>query len=276
MNKQAVWSIARKDMRGITSNIQIWLPMLILPLILGVILPGVLVTAAGRADLAAAKESRYIIEMIDNLPPGDLKNLLAGLPSLNHKLVYVLINYMFAPLFLLIPVMASSVIGANSFVGEKERKTLESLLFAPIDLQSLFLGKVLSAFIPAMAVSWCTFILYGVTVNSIAYPMFRSLIFPNWNWLALLVWVIPVLSISIILINVLISAKVKGYQEAYQLGGLVILPVLGLVAGQMTGLLFLNSATLLIIGAAIFAVNLWLFRRVARWNSRNKLFESQV
>ena len=45
--------------------------------------------------------------------------------------------------------MISSVVAASSFVGEKERKTLESLLYTPIDIASLFWGKLLSAFIPA-------------------------------------------------------------------------------------------------------------------------------
>lgn len=39
---------------------------------------------------------------------------------------------------LMIPVMASSVMAASSFVGEKEKHTLETLLYSPLSLKQLF------------------------------------------------------------------------------------------------------------------------------------------
>lgn len=84
---------------------------------------------------------------------------------LKEQLVYLFVNYMMASLFLLIPVITASAIAANSLVGEKERKTLESLLFALITVKELFVSKVLSSFIPAFGVSFISFILSGVIIN---------------------------------------------------------------------------------------------------------------
>ena len=44
----------------------------------------------------------------------------------------MLVNgYLLAPLFLIVPLMVSAVLAADAFAGEKERKTLESLLHLP-------------------------------------------------------------------------------------------------------------------------------------------------
>ena len=44
----------------------------------------------------------------------------------------MLVNgYLLAPLFLIVPLMVSAVLAADAFAGEKERRTLESLLHLP-------------------------------------------------------------------------------------------------------------------------------------------------
>jgi ABC-2 type transport system permease protein len=276
MNKTAIWALAKKDMRMIGTNTQIWLPMIIVPLLLGVILPGALVWMGKSLDLSSMKGMDAIAKLIEKLPSGGLRDTLMGMPDMNHQLVYLVVNYMFAGMFLLIPVMASSVIGSNSFVGEKERRTLESLLFAPISVMELFLGKMLSAFLPSMALSVGTFLLYGIVVDSFSYGMFDGLIFPSWNWIVLILWVTPALSLCTILACVLISARVKGFQEAQQLSGVIVLPVLALVVGQMSGVMFLSAFVMFLIGAVLLLLCLVLLRPIMKMNQRHVLFERQV
>ncbi|MEB1806238.1 MAG: ABC transporter permease subunit [Bacillaceae bacterium] len=276
MNKKAMWSIAVKDMRAITSNIQIWLPMLIVPLILGVVLPGALLITARFFDLSMVGNTDMIVNVIQDLPEGGLRDSLEVLPTLNHQLIYFFMLYGFTPFFMLIPAMASSVISANSFVGEKERKTLESLLLAPISIKTIFVGKILSAFIPAVIITFFTAILYGIVTNIIAYPMFDQMIFPTWGWVILIIWITPLLSLLVILFNIIISAKVKGYQEAYQLGGIIVLPIVGLLVSQLTGLLFLSNFVLIFIGFIILIMNIIFLQIAAKWNDRFRLSEQQI
>ncbi|MGB8955892.1 MAG: ABC transporter permease subunit [Tumebacillaceae bacterium] len=276
MNKTAMWAIAQKDMNAIRTNSQIWVPMIIVPLVLGVILPVVAVIVIKSMGADSINSLNKIVELIGKLPAGDLKDSFDSLPTVNHQLIYMLVNYFFVPFFLLIAVMASMMIAANSFVGEKERRTLESLLFAPIDITALFVGKVLAAFLPAMVLTLTTFILYGGLVNALTYSMFDGLLVPTWNWLTLIVWVVPMISLCTILFCTLISARVKGFQEAQQLGGVIVLPVVGLVISQATGLMFLQTSVLLIIGAVLLAANLLLLRQIAKMNQRDVLFEKQV
>ncbi|HEU4965008.1 MAG TPA: ABC transporter permease subunit [Bacilli bacterium] len=276
MNREAMWAIANKDIRAIRTNIQLWLPMVIVPLVLGLILPTVGVLVVKNLDVSGMSDAEELVNMITSLPVGDLKSHVEGLPTLNHRLVYMLVNYMTAPFFMLIAVMASMIIATNSFVGEKERRTLESLLFAPIDTMSLFLGKVLAAFIPAMVLTLGTVSVYGVVVDALTYSWFGGLVFPTFNWLPLVLWVTPTISLCTILISVLISARVKGFQEAQQLAGVIVLPVVALVIGQATGLMLLQTSVMLIIGAVLLVISLGLLKPIAKLNDRNVLFERQV
>ncbi|MGZ4107766.1 MAG: ABC transporter permease subunit [Tumebacillaceae bacterium] len=275
MNKTAVWAIAQKDMGVIRSNKQILLPMIIVPLVIGVILPTVLLLVAKSVDVSA-KDLNSIMNMVQKLPAGELRDQLLSMPSVNHQVIYLAVNYFLAPLFLLIPVMSSTIIAANSFVGEKERRTLESLLFAPIDVKSLFIGKVLSALIPTLLLTLGSFVMFGLVADGVGYSMFGRLIFPNWNWVVLMLWVVPSISLCTILFNVLISARVKGFQEAQQIGGLIVLPVIAMVVAQVSGLMFVQPTLLLIIGAVLLVISLVLLQRIAKLNDRQVLFEKQV
>ncbi|MEK4434328.1 MULTISPECIES: ABC transporter permease [Paenibacillus] len=275
-NRQAIKALVRKDIRAITASIQLWLPMLIVPLIIGVTMPAILIWLASRVELRSIGNIGFLLDSLDILSSSGQIPELASMATDNHRIVYYLALYMFAPLFLIIPVMASSILTANSFAGEKERKTLEGLLFTPISMDTLFKGKVLAALIPSILLSWITFLIYGIIANILMYPMFEALMFPNWNWIILVLWVVPSCSLMVILLNVLISAKVRGFQEAYQLGGLIVIPLLALIAGQASGMLLISPVLLLLIGAALLLISLVLLRLVALWNSRQQLAESQI
>jgi ABC-2 type transport system permease protein len=275
-NYKALWTVAVKDMKAIGSVMQVWLPMLILPILFTVVLPGVLILGARFSGLQGMGNFDQMMGALQNLPAGTLRDAILAWKDPLQQFVYFGVNYFFAPFFLMIPLMAASVISANSFAGEKEQQTLESLLFAPIDIVSLFVGKLLASFIPAMLLTLLCSVLYGVVVNLTAFPLFHKAIFPAANWLFLIFWVTPFLSLFATFVNVLVSAKVKGFQEAYQLSGLVILPVLALLFSQLAGILFLDSMVLFIIGAILLITDLILIQTMGRYLNRNQLFESQV
>ena len=56
--------------------------------------------------------------------------------------------------------MTSAVIAADSFAGEKERKTLEALLYTPTTDLELFTGKVLAPWLAAVAVSTIGYVVF--------------------------------------------------------------------------------------------------------------------
>lgn len=276
MSKRAAKAIIIKDIKAISSNIQLWLPMIIVPLIFSMVIPLVLVLPVRFTDLSTMGNIETILNLFQQLPPGTLRETVFAFATVQQQIVYFTVNYLFAPFFLIIPLMAASVIGANSFAGEKERKTLENLLFAPLDLNTLFGAKILAAFLPATFLSIICSFLYGIVVNIAAYPLFGRLIFPEENWLLLLLWVTPALSLGAVFVNVFISARVKGFQEAFQLSGLVILPVLTLFIAQLMGVLLVNNTFLWCLGAVLWLINIFLVKKTGRLLNRNQLFTSQV
>lgn len=270
----AVWALASKDIRAIGSNLQVWLPMLIVPLIIGVILPGGLIWAMLR--FGAGPQGADIMQLLEQIPAGSLRDVLSGFGSIPQQAAFFIANYLLAPFFLLIPLMAASTVSADSFAGEKERGTLESLLFSPVSVTALFLGKVLAAFLPAMALALVTFLLTVVTVNGVAWPWMQRLFFPTLNWLPLLLLVIPLICLGAIFLNVFISARVRTFQAAYQLGGLVVLPIIGLLVGQLSGVLLLDISLIMWLSLALLIVDGLLLLLLRRFLDRPQLFESQI
>jgi ABC-2 type transport system permease protein len=276
INKNIVWTIAMKDIKGITSNKQVLIGLIILPLIFAVIFPTVFILLLNFVPLTSTEVETMTNTILSALPNGHSKDMINQLPSFNHQMIYVVVNYLLGSMFLLIPVINSMMIALNSFVGEKERGTLESLLFAPITVKELFIGKVLSAFVPTIVLTVGSFVIFGVITTAITYPIFNGFIFPNTNWLLLVFWLSPILTLFTILIEVLVSARSKSFQEAQQIGGLVILPIVGLFVGQATGMLIISPIILLLVGMFLLMINVLLIFLISKYNNRNTLFESQV
>jgi ABC-type Na+ efflux pump permease subunit len=158
-------------------------------------------------------------------------------------------------MFLIMPLMFSAIIGAESFVGERERKTLEALLYSSATDTELFVGKVLAGVVPAVGLSWISYLVYAVVVNAFSYSMMGSIWFPLASWWPLMFWLTPAFSVLGISATVLVSSRVKTFMEAYQVSGSLVLLVLGLVAGQISGVLYLGVWTSMLIGAGIWLVN---------------------
>jgi fatty-acid desaturase len=69
----------------------------------------------------------------------------------------------------------------------------------------------------------------------------------------------------------LISSKVSTFQDAYQLGALVVLPVLLLVFGQIAGVLYLNVLAVLLVGLV-----LWLVDAAILWYGIRTFHRSEI
>ena len=53
---------------------------------------------------------------------------------------------------------------------------------------------------------------------------------------------------------VVVSARVRGFQEAYQLGGVIVLPVVALVVAQLAGAVVLDARLAILLGAVVWAI----------------------
>ena len=190
-----------------------------------------------------------------DMMPKDLQQSLAGYNE-NQMMIVVLLTYFLAPMYLIVPLMVASVIASDSFAGEKERKTLEALLYSPTSDRDLFVGKMLAAWIPAVIVAWLGFVLYSVVANVAAWQTMGEIFFPNLMWIVLALWVAPAVAGLGLGVTVLVSARAQSFQEAYQISGIVVLPVLLLIVGQATGLMYFSLGLVLLLGLAFWVVAL--------------------
>ena len=155
--------VFKKDWIEIRRNWQVILPIVVLPLIISVVLP-VIITSIPSLVPASQLQPTGGEALIQNLP-ASVQELLAGMTDM-QSMVYVMALYFFAPFFLIIPLMASSVIASDSFAGEKERKTIEALLATPISDSELLFGKMLVSFVPSMFVTIVSFVMCCLLVSS--------------------------------------------------------------------------------------------------------------
>jgi ABC-type Na+ efflux pump permease subunit len=257
MNTRAIQAIVRKDLKVALQNKGVLLPIIILPVILFVVLPWVMAYASTMAGATGMSISN-VDELLARMPAG-LLNELSRYTQQQQIVVFTLV-YMLAPMFLIMPLMVSSVLAADSFAGEKERKTLEALLYTPTTDRELFTAKLLGAWTAAVAVALLSFILYAVMVNAAGWQSIGRLFFPNWMWIALVLWVTPAVAGLGLVVMVFVSARAQGFQDAYQIGGLVVLPVILLMVGQLSGVMYFSLGVVLFVGLVI-----WLIVLVLLW-----------
>jgi len=262
-------ALAEKDLRESTANTQVLLPMAIIPLVFVVLYPVALLVALRYPG--AVPE---LAELTKSLP-SDLLPAMAGL-DVAGSVAYFATVYVFSPFFLLIPVMVATILAANSFAGEKERHTLEGLLYTPLTDTELIVAKIAGSVIPAVAFAWVCFAIYSAIVLTLGTPFVGRVFFPTANWWVLMVLVVPAAALFVTVITTWVSAKVRGYQEANSMAALAVLPVLGLVIGQVSGAMIAGAGVFAVIGVVLTVADVALVWLVIKTFSREKAVSSYV
>lgn len=270
INRQALYYIARKDLTAVLRSRMVVLPMVLVPIILLVIMPSVLGIGLQLANNPSVN-LREFEEFIGLLPPA-LQQSLMGY-SLVQQVTVAALVYFLAPLYLIVPLMVSSVIAADSFAGEKERKTLEALLYTPTTDRELFMAKIIGPWLAAIAVGWLSFVAYCVVGNIVGWLQLERLLFPNALWLALAFWLGPAVAGLGLGLTVWVSARVSTFQEAFQLGGLIVLPIIALVVGQASGVMYFSVGLVLLLGLVVWLLNIAVLRWAFAAFRRNALAE---
>jgi ABC-2 type transport system permease protein len=268
VNARAVWAIARKDVTVVRRSRAMMVPLVAVPVVLLVVLPAVLllIPALTAGDPRAADEFRQVLDAL----PAAVRAELVGRP-MEEAWLRLVHTQLWPPLFLLVPFMVANVIAADSFAGERERRTLESLLYTPPTDAELFLGKVIAAWLPGLAASALGFALYLAVVSAIGLATGGPLPPVGAASAVLVAWVAPAVAALGLAAMVLVSMRVTRTQDAIQLGGLLVLPVVALAVGSVKGGVVLNAVALGAIGAGAWLVALALLAVGVRGFRRARL-----
>jgi ABC-type Na+ efflux pump permease subunit len=237
-------ALIKKDIRGVVSNKQHFLVLTIVPLMMALVLPSIFILVVHFAPQEA----------------GDLDMMLRLLPTggqftdIAHLFVGLVLNNIMPIFFMIIPVMGASVMAASSFVGEKEKRTLETLLYCPLTLRQIFRAKILASFAVSMLVTIISFVAMLAVVELELVLTMGRMMPPGAGWLAVLLLIAPAISLIAITIIVRGSAKAQTMEESQQKSTFLVLPVVLLVVAQFTGLVLISGWMLLGIGLILAAI----------------------
>lgn len=202
----AVRTIARREVRETLTDWRILAPIFILTFVLPQVLIGATSFAIGFIGEA---ESRAIIRLIP------FAMLLVGF----------------------IPASFSLITALESFVGERERNSLESLLAMPISDASLYVAKLIAALLPPLLSSLMAMCIFALSLR-IGFPdlFFRGL--PPEYFFAV-IGLITAKALMMVAGAVIISSHTTSIRAANLLASFVLLPTAAIV--QLEALLMISN-----------------------------------
>lgn len=168
------------------------------------------------------------------------------------------------------PSSFSLVIALETFIGEKERRSLEPLLATPLTDLQLYIGKLLAATILPVLASYL-----GMTVYLLLLKF--SL---NWQPSPSLLLVSMALSTAESLVMVagavIVSSQSTSVRAANLLASFIIIPMAFLLQAEASFLLFADYTTLWLIVLFLLALNILLIRLGVRVFNREQLLGRDI
>ena len=242
MNTHTISTITRREVRETLSDWRIVLPIALLTFLL----PQLLVVAA-----------RQVINVaVDN---NDLATRLLPFAAL-------LVGF--------VPASFSLITALESFVGERERNSLESLLAMPISDRDLYVSKLISSLATPLASS-CI----AITIFNLLLALFEpSLYATAFSPLRLLLIFLLVGSMALVMVAgaVVISSQINSIKAANLMSSFILLPMLLIV--QFAAFAVINDrwADLwLIAGGLIFVAGLLIRAGLLSFNREEILSREQ-
>jgi uncharacterized membrane protein SpoIIM required for sporulation len=160
------------------------------------------------------------------------------------------------------PISVSLVIALETFVGEKERGSIEPLLNTPLKDWQLYLGKLLSATVYPLLSSYLGmgFYLTGLYLNHIPLPEASVLI--------LVLFLTTVQALVMVTGAVVVSSQATSVRAANLLASFIIIPIALLIQGESVVMFWGTYESLwwavfglLVLGILLARVGLVHFRR---------------
>ena len=251
--------LLHKELLELRRSPVLLLSMLSLPLMMVAVPLGVV----AWLDHAAPPEALFWLRELYGLDldaPGGLIGVLIGAVAKN-----------WLPLFLVMPIFLPILMAAQSIGGERERRTLEPLLATPISTLEIILGKSLAAVVPSLVITWIAALALCAGLDWIAAGRMGPAPLPDRAWLFGCLVLSPLLAVFGNTLAVVVSSRVLDPRAAQNLAATTVLPLLGLVVGQIAGRLSVGLR--FYVGLALFAVlaDVALVALAVRWFDRERL-----
>ena len=250
--------LIRKEWRQALRDTSALVPVILFPVFFSIILPG---AAVGLIAHSVSPETR--IHGLESFL--DLVASVSGAGmGPQQLLVTAVITYVFAPLILMIPVIVATAGATAAFVGERERGTLEGLLYGPITVRELFLAKTLASVIPAVLLTWASFLGFSVVANAAAWPVMKGIVFPDVTWTLAVLVLVPLIAFLVISVIVGVSNRARSVQSAQGIAVFFILPLVGMIVSQIAGALLFDWRVVALLGGVLAVLCVIAYLLMAR------------
>ena len=136
------------------------------------------------------------------------------------------------------PISVSLVIALESFVGERERGSIEPLLSTPLKDWQLYLGKLLSATVPPLFGSFLGMAVYisGLILTKVPLPETKLMV---------LIFCLTIVQALVMVSGaVVVSTQATSIRSANLLSSFIIIPISLLIQGESVVMFWGNYSTL--------------------------------
>jgi ABC-2 type transport system permease protein len=240
MNLDRIMTLMGKELREFRASPTQLVPVILLivvatvvPFVVAVIVPW----ATGKA-LTADKQILQVITLVRDRTPD-----LAAMPL--ETAVQAFLFQQFMVLYLIAPVVGAVSLAAYTVVGEKQGRTLEPLLTTPMSTAEILIAKVLASFLPSLVIEAVGLCVYFSLIAVLAPAVLWSLL--SFRALLLVGVLGPFASLAALQATIAVSSRVSDPRSAQQVAVFVILPLIGMLVGQVVGVFFVTTAILFLL-----------------------------
>lgn len=163
------------------------------------------------------------------------------------------------------PISFSLVVALETFVGERERKSIEALLCTPLSNGQLYLGKMLAALLPPLGAAYL-----GISLYLTGLYLFRGWSAPP----QLLIQIVLLTTCeAIVMVSgaVVVSSQTTSTRAANLLASFIIIPMALLVQAESIIMFWARYDVLWLFVAALIVVDLILVRMGVQLFDREEL-----
>ncbi len=242
MRASIVATILRREWQETIRN-RLLLSTIVVPPIILTVAPIILGAAISDRALPADLAAAVLVQRPEwaSFTPAEL----AGAFAVQQFLVF----------FLLMPAYVPLSIATFSIIGEKQARSLEPVLAAPIRTSELLAGKSIAALVPGLLAGWITYAVFVALASLVYGPNLFGAV-TDASWLSGVLLLGPAVGLSSVVAGVIVSARVNDPRVAQQIGGVIIVPIVGVVLVQATGTVLVGAAGYMAMAAVVLVVSL--------------------
>jgi ABC-2 type transport system permease protein len=241
MRAAIVWTILRREWSETVRNRLLMSTILVPPMIL---------------TIAPIAVSGLVGER--SLPPEFAAQILAQRPDWatfsRTELAGAFTVQQFLAFFLLMPAYIPLSIATFSIIGEKQARSLEPVLAAPIRTVELLAGKAIAALVPGVLAGWITYLVF-VSLATVVYGPHLLGVVTDGSWMTGVLLLGPAVGLSSVVAAVIVSSRVNDPRVAQQIGGVIIVPIIGVTLLQATGTLLVGASGYLVLTVIVLLVS---------------------